>query len=294
MPIELEEEDILPIILKEIKYNDKYYLSPSFCDGHMVVYRKSKLRDIVGYLPKDVITPDEYIDIAFKLKNAGEKIVMKAHESEIFTDALPFLRLNGADVYSENGEILCDDTRIVEGLCEYVHLSQCAFSDTDTYGNDEVCKKLQSGEAAMGITWSGQLGVVCDEKAKNIDDLGFCTLSTAWNVTWSFAISSKCKDIELANKLLKYLRSPEVDVLAGEVSGAPVRRKSYISGGEKYPWYLCQLKMIENAKLLPDLLNAGDKNGVLYDEIHKAFRGEKTANSAMKEAKIRIKEIENK
>lgn len=293
-PLSFSCEDILPAIASEMSYKGGKFLSPSFCDGHMIVYRKSIVKEGIGReLPK-IITPQQYCETAKKLSISGYKIAMKAHNSEIFTDALPFLRMNGTGVYNEETyKIQCDCNQIIDGLKDYCKLKQYAFSDTDTYGNDEIVQKLQSKEATMAVTWSGQMGVVCDDNCIDKNDLGFSTFTTAWNVTWSFAISSKCKNKELANKFLKYLRSPENDALAGSVSGAPVRKSSYTKGFEKYPWYKCQMKMIGKAQALPDIKSAGEKNAILYEEIAAAFKGTKSSKDAMQSAATRIRKLED-
>lgn len=291
-PIDMEKEDILPVILEEIKYQDKTYLSPSFCDGHIIVYRKNIVKEVLGHELSDTITPKEYCEAAFKLHEAGYQIVMKADESEIFTDALPFLRMNGKDVYDDQGKIQCNCDEIIDGLNHYIELKKQAVDHTDTFGNEQVAEALKSKQASMGVTWSGQMGVVMAEDCLDKEELGFATFTTAWNVSWSFAINASCQRKNQANDLLNYLRSAKVDGLAGKGSGAPVRKGSYLDGMDQYPWYRCQLQMFSHAKLLPDLLFAGDKNGVLYHQIALAFAGKKTAQEAMKDAMKEIQSLE--
>ncbi len=286
-PLEFENEDILPVIAEEM-YSDKIpYLSPSFCDGHMIVYRKKEVKEILGKELAEVLTPQEYIEIAKCMNESERQIVMKADKSEIFTDAIPFMRMFGGAIYHPiTHEIQCDKQEVVDGLEQYCMLKEAAIDGTENCGNEEVVEALKTKKAIMGITWSGQLGVVSNEI--DCEELGFSTLSTAWNVTWSFAISSKSKHVEQSQKLLEYLRSTQVDEIVGRYSGAPVRASSYEKGKDLYPWYSCQLKMINNAKPLPDLLNAGEKNGILYQEIAEAFVGNKTASEAMKDAQAKI------
>lgn len=293
-PIEIEEEDILPAILREMKYENQTYLSPSFCDGHMIVYRKSILKEKYGRLFEDIISPEEYIKAAASLgsDNGMAPIAMKAHSSEIFTDALPFLRMEGQDVYDVNTlDVICNRTDIIKGLENYCNLRKFAPKDTDTYGNEQIAEAIQKKKAAMAITWSGQLGVVYNEACIEKEDLGFATFDTAWNVTWSFAVSANSQNKEKAKDLLRFLRSPQIDTIAGGYSGAPVRRQSYIDGMEQYPWYSCQLGMIENAKPIPNIKAAGDKNGVFYEEIANAFAGKKSPGEAMADAEYRINQI---
>ena len=93
--------------------------------------------------------------------------------------------------------------------------------------------------------------------------------------------------------LLEYLRSPQIDRIAGSVSGAPIRRSSYQQGMQTYPWYPCQLAMIETyAKPMPDCSRAGERNACLYEEIAQAFAGKKSALRAMQDAKERILAID--
>ncbi|MFT4143272.1 MAG: extracellular solute-binding protein [Mobilitalea sp.] len=294
-PLELEEEDILPVILQEMRFNNKIYLSPSFCDGHMIVYRKSILKEKYGKLFDNVITPDEYIKAATVLGSNSEMAAaaMKAHPSEIFTDALPFLRMDGTDVYDkESLRVTCNNSEVIRGLENYCELRKYAPIDTDTYGNEQIVDAIWQKKSAMAVTWSGQLGVVYTDSCVEKEDLGFTTFNTAWNVTWSFAISANSQNKEKAEKLLRFLRSPQIDKIAGAHSGAPIRRQSYIDGLSQYPWYECQLSMFDNAKPIPNIISAGNKNNVFYEEITNAFAGKKSAKEAMADAEYRINQID--
>ncbi len=284
--LDFEEEDILPVIAEEMKYKGKAYLSPSFCDGHMILYRKSELFRVLGKTFEHVITPQEYIETAKAYKEACGKqaVAMKADQSEIFTDALPFLRMYGGDVYDSRGIPVCGKKETVKGLQAYMELKAYAMKDTETFGNGEIASAIRENRAAMAVTWSGQMGEIFKEGCIESSDLGFCTFSTAWNVTWSFGICLSSGKKKAAEEFLKYLRSPEVDQKAGKKSGAPVRRASYLEGAGECPWFPVQQKMMELAKPLPCLSNAGEKNGVFYAKIFEAFTGKKTAEEAMKEA----------
>lgn len=293
--IDEHDSDILPIIAEEMKYNSRTYLSPSFCDGHMVVYRKSILKKYnIDF--ENVITVDELIHAVKTINNLPKDIkpiALKAHPSEIFLDALPYLRHSGIDIYDgKTYEINCNNEHIIDGLEKYLSLAAFAPSDTKNYGNNEIKEAIAKKQVAIGVTWSGQLGVVVDDGCIDPKDLGFATFNTAWNVTWSFAISSKSKNKVIAKELLQYLISKPVDKIVGEYCGAPVRRSSYIEGRNKYEWYRCQLKMIEEcAKPFPNIKNAGEKNSVLYEEIYKALTGEKDAKMALCDAQMRIDQI---
>lgn len=84
-----------------MQIDGKYYLYPSFCDGHMVLYRKSVVLDAIGKLPDRVISTDEYIQMvqACHQKNNMAGAALKAHPSEIFLDFIPYLRNEGVDAF---------------------------------------------------------------------------------------------------------------------------------------------------------------------------------------------------
>ncbi len=292
VPITFNRDNIPESIADEMYYNGKAYLSPSFCDGHMILFRKSIFEKENIKFSGQMISPDEYIDAAAKLYKSGYRIPMKAARSEIFTDAIVYMRMYGVDIYnSETHEIQCDSDEVIKGLEKYLSLKKYSFENTYKFGNDEVANVLRDGISPMGVTWSGQMGYLLDSRCRCKNDFGFATFSTAWNVTWSFAVTQASTQKEKADKFLEFLRSENVDKNAGAVSGAPVRKSNYISGMNEYPWYDCQMKMIDIANPLPDIKNAGDKNACLYDEIYNAFMGNKTAEQAMKDAAAAIRNL---
>ncbi|MDO4764838.1 MAG: extracellular solute-binding protein [Eubacteriales bacterium] len=282
--------DLKPLVTsvaEEMKYRDKIYLSPSFYDGHLVVYRKS----LLGKELPDKISPQEYIRLAKEMAKQGRPIAMKAHASEILTDALPFLRMEGAKIYDQNGKYCWYGDEAEKGLAEYCHLRQYAIVGTETYGNEEVANAIHRKEVPLAITWSGQMGVVVGKDCLEPEDLGFSALETGWNVTWSFAISVCSSNKEAAEKLLEYLRTPKVDEIVANYSGTPIREQTYEIGEKQQAWYAAQRKMMEVARAFPPVEKSGEKNGILYEEIYKAFIGQISPQTAIERAKSRIEAI---
>lgn len=286
-------EDILPVIAAEMQYEGKTYLSPSFCDGHIVTYRKSALKKVLGRTFDNMITPQEFAEAAYLLaKETGKPAVaLKASVAEIFTDALPFLRMNGVDPYCGT-KADCNRKEVIEGLEAYCGLKKIALAGCDTFGNDEVAAAIRENKVPLATTWSGQMGVVYTDDCVQKEDIGFAAFTTGWNVSWSFAVSQNSTQKKEAEKFLAFLRSAQVDKIAGDVSGSPVRLCNYKAEDDEHPWYACQLKMFEKAAPLPDMPFAGDKNGIFYQEISNAFTGKKTPAQAMKDAQEAINRIE--
>ncbi|HIW21752.1 MAG TPA: extracellular solute-binding protein [Candidatus Dorea intestinavium] len=284
----IDLSDVVPKIVKELKIKDELYLFPSFCDGHIIVYRSDIIESVIGKKLNNVITPFEYLELSKLLHEKNESIVMKADKSEIFTDALPFLRMHKKDVYNKEGHCQCDNEEIIKGLEEYCTLKRYAIKDTERCGNKEVCEAIRSGKAAMGVTWSGQMAEVMKEGCKNPEKLGFSTFTTSWNTTWSFAVNKRSEKKELVMKILQYLKNPSVDKIISEYSGVPIRKDSYENDKGSHSWYKTELEMLNISNTLPMVSDMGEKNAILYEAIYEAFIGEKKAKEALKEACYRI------
>ena len=275
----------LPGLENDLYYKGKPYLAPSFFDGHILVYRKNA---VGGNWPVR-LTPAEYIERLQRLYEAGKRdfLAIKAHPSEIFTDALPFLRMYGKDVYDEKGRVQCDSSEVVAGLATYCGLRKYAPEDTGNYGNEEILKKMQKGKAAVAVTWSGQMGILCNEGCYQSEDLGFSVLTTSWNTVWSFGINKRSRQIPACCDFLTYLCSEAVELRVSEVSGTPLHEKFYVQQ-PLYPWSQCLQEMVRLARPLPYMENASAKNAVFYRNIAEAFVGRVSPAEAMAAAKAEI------
>ncbi|MFV0440366.1 MAG: ABC transporter substrate-binding protein [Lachnospirales bacterium] len=281
---EYDFSDIPSRIEEEMKIDNQTFLSPSFCDGHMIVYKKDLVKDDV----KEILNVDEYIKI---VKNIGKKgntkpLVLKGHVSEIFLDALPFLRSSDEKdiLYKEKDNVVCNFENMKAGLEKYLSLKTFAHENSINFGNNELIDAFLEKDTAICSIWSGQLGIL-NSKYESKDNLGYATFDTAWNVTWSFAITKKCKNKKVAESLLSYLRGKEIDKLVGEYCGCPIRISNYKENSKGYGWYDLQLKMIENAKPIIDLCDTRDKLDIIYGVINETFKGDITVDEAIEKVK---------
>lgn len=282
-----DEMDITEVVRDEMKIDGKKYLYPSFCDGHIVLYRKSMIEPVYGKINKKSITTDEYLDIARKYYKETSKpsVAMKAHESEIFLDILPFIRNEGIEPFDENTHMpQLDDIGCLNALNKYLELKSYAVSGTENFANDEVRKAFQNKEVPMTITWGGQLGMVMDENCIDKEDVGFLALNTSWNVTWSFGVSKASSRKDKAMRLLEYLTSKEVDRYVGSYAGSPVRKSTYEADKDNYPWYEIHYDLVTKyAKPLPKMLNAGKLMDPIYKGVYSVFTDKALPASALKE-----------
>jgi multiple sugar transport system substrate-binding protein len=290
-----DEADIVPAIREEMRVDGVCYMYPSFCDGHFVLYRKSAVQEALGRPMPDVVTTDELREAAFRCHGVQgmHGIVLKAHPSEILLDVLPYFRQEGVELFDPRTHRPDFNREAgVRALEKYLALRDIAPKETGTFGNDEVREAFQQKRAAFAVTWGGQLGVVLDDRCLEPEDVGFCVLRTAWNVTWGFAVNARSARKELANDLLGHLASREVDRLVGAWCGSPVRRSTYEADGGKYRWYAAHLDLIERyAKPLPQMKDAGARLDALYRALAAAFRDECSPGEALARAERDILDL---
>ena len=289
MPLQHDlPEGLLPTVYEELFDQGTRYLTPSFCDGHVFVYRKPYVNRTLS----DVVSPEEIIRIAHEAPESMDGIALKAAPSEIFLDVLPYLRAAGVTLFDETGIRDFRTEQAVQALASYCALQACAPNNTGAFANDEVRTALQDGSVAGAVTWGGQLGFVMDPKAmKNPEELGFAAVKGAWNVTWSFAVNAQSANPALSDALLAHLCRPEVDRIVGAYAGSPLFLSTYEQDEERYPWYRAHRRLLTDiAEPLPKRDDTGALMAPLYEAFTNAFTGNCTPEEAIHLAYERMRE----
>lgn len=265
------DEDVLAKIQLEMAVEGISYLRPSFCDGHMLVYRRG---GSLGTLPEKL----SILDVLSMLEEKAlhGQFALKAHPSEIFLDMLPYFRAHHVDPVDVQGNVVLSEEAFQEVLGSYKKAMTFAPKDTMTFGNVDIAKRLQDGRALMAVTWGGQLGEVTTKDCEKVEDLGYAALEESWNVTWSFGINEKSREKELAEEVLALLTSKEVDLLVGRRCGNPTRKSSFLKDRERYPWYGTLEKMIEEAELLPFHKALPETLGIMTKRILEGMEEERS------------------
>lgn len=288
------DKDILKSIREEMYYENKQYLMPSFCDGHLLTYRKSKLDSSIA----SRVSLNKIIE---QIKNSNEindndtyPIVLKAHPSEIFLDLLPYLRAAGCEPFSDLGEPQFNNNMALEGIKNYLEMIKYAPKDTLLFDNDRVREAIQNRDSIFAVTWGGQMGAVMDERCKDKNDIGFAILDESWNVTWSFGINNNSNSKELALKVMEELTSKDIDIEVGRICGNPTRYSSFKEDENKYPWYSLAKEMIESSKPLPSFPLLSDFIGVFSKYMVEIVNERIEIVDALKEATNEMNRLKNK
>lgn len=280
-PEDYDYPDILPSIRSEIELEGNHYLLPSFCDGHILLYRSSQLNEELD----EVVSIEKLIQ-AVKTNTTDDKdtFILKAHPSEIFLDFLPYLRNEGTDAFDDQGLPLFNTSAGYAALQKYQDLKKYCAKNVSDFGNKEVLDVIQRDQCKLGVSWGGQIGRIMNGLCLNPDDIGFAALETSFNTTWSFGLNHLCQDQQSAADFLQYITSKEVDKAVGAFCGNPTRRSSFLADQAKYRWYPVVLSMFERAKPLPHLPNTGQLIGIVTEEIVKSFQGEISPKEALERA----------
>lgn len=283
--------DIMASIREEIELNNDKYLLPSFCDGHILLYRKSQLNEI----PPEVVSIDELRQAVINnIDHSKDTFVLKAHPSEIFLDFLPYLRNEGIDAFDKTGLPLFNRPSGYAALEKYIAMKKYCPNNVAEFGNRQVLDFIQKNKCKLGVSWGGQLGQIMNKGCINPGDIGFASLETSWNTSWSFGINHLCKKQEAAEEFLQYISSKEIDKAVGDYCGNPTRRSSFLAGQQEYRWYPVVYNMLKRTKPLPHLSNTGQLIAIMTNEIVKAFNNDITAKEALQQAYQQIVNLDIK
>ncbi len=259
------DQDIIKSISEEMFYKGQQYLMPSFCDGHLLTYRKSVLRK---ELPAS-ISVSQVLEEVQHLESAQSMtpIVLKAHPSELFLDILPYLRAEGCEPFSEDGKPQINTINCKKGIEKYMSLASYGPIVLSLYDNDRVREAIQKKKCVFAVTWGGQMGAVMDERCIDSDDIGFAALKESWNVTWSFGINNMTENNSLAIEVMKRLTVPKIDREVGKICGNPTRLSNFEADKDIYSWYPLAKEMITTARPIPSFPLLADFIGIMTEAL---------------------------
>lgn len=284
-----DASDVFPSIREECQFTgadgvSKQFVMPLFTDGHIVFYRS----DLVS-LP-EVIAPSQWHTYlqALTLPDGVHPFAMKAHNSEIFLDFLPYFWDFGAQLWDDKGNALFNSEAGAKALDYYASLRKYCPGNTDTFGNGEILDAINTGKVAIITSWGGQAAGIFDNKNNtNAASIKTAALQNAWNATWGVTIPAKAKDEKAAQTLavLMQLMGKDGDAKVTRIAGSPVRISSYSEQEkQKYPWLHSQQALLENCRMLPVDPAFGAYLDGLYSGVYKTFTGKESATSALADA----------
>lgn len=279
-------EDVLKSIREEMCYKGQQYLLPSFCDGHMVLYRRPAFVQAFN----SVVTP---MDIKSTLEKEFDKtmapFVLKAHPSEVFLDVLPYFRAYDVEPFDAEGQPAFNTEAGYQAVKSYKAMLLYCPSDTLSYGNDEVKNAIQQKACVVGITWGGQLGAVMKHPCLDPETISFSVLKKPWNVTWSFGLNRKSQKQDLAVEVMQLLTIKEIDKQVGRICGNPTRYSNFDADRKRYSWYTQVQHMIENYVPLSSFPQLPEAIGIVTEALTNILEDKVTVEQGLSSADQEIR-----
>jgi len=282
-------DEVLSIVNDEAHYAGQRYMIPLFTDGHVLLYAP----DCVD-IRTDTVDVRQMRTLAAnaQVPDGQHAIALKAHPSEIFLDWLPYLYAEGGCVLDDAMQPAFNTDAGRQALAHYLALRDYAPANTHDYDNAAIADALRQGTVTMAVTWGGQAApIYLSDGSVAPDRYRVAALHTPWNATWGAAIPANQPATSQQTALTNLLRlnTPTLDVQVITAAGSPVRASSYSAENiAQYPWLAAQKHLLETAQLLPKHPQIGAVLGALFDNVYRAFRGEKTPSQALADAENAI------
>ena len=275
------QEDIIPSVAAECRYQDQAYLLPLFTDGHILFYLEACF-DWEDEVP--VVSTREIGALAQRAhhppKHTG--LALKADASEIFTDWLPYLWEAGGRLFDDAGQPDIAHPTNVEALAYYISLQAYCPPDTAHYGNAEIAEVIRQGEAALVATWGGQAAPLFPPGKPS--PYRAAVFPKPWNATWGVGIPANqppSRQMQALSALMQVM-GPITDVAVIRTAGSPVRESTYTPEAlAQHPWLAAQRAMLDRAQPLPSDPRLGLFLGDLYTYVHRAFTHAMTPEAAL-------------
>lgn len=281
-----------------VTYNGKIWGIVRAMSTKVFIYNKKLFEENNVKVPT---TWDELLEAAKKIYNPNEGIYGIAMAGKKFVSTVTqfqqYLYANDGRIVDENGEVVINNENGVEALNFYVELSKYAQPGILEWKREDLIKLFETGKVGMYIDHVHN-ALKAIEKGV---DVGFFLIPGGPSstkpystviVTDSIAISSQCKEKELAIKFMEYMTSfekqAEWDLKLGFVP--PMIKEKELPEFQKWYWK----PYIEVIKYgYPEAVNIKDWEGVqevVLEAIHSVLLGVADAQSALDQA-ARIIEI---
>lgn len=314
-----EAADLLPAADAEGRRGGRRFMLPLFSDGHLLFYRKDLVRlgaesgasagpagpaaagpgagAAAAAQPGEAAAATPIVSpldlprlaggLAASLPPGMRPLALKAHQSEIFLDFLPYLRAAGGDIADADGRPAFAGAAGIRALELYVGLKALCPEGTGAYGNAEIAAALREGRVAMAVSWGGQAAAVMDPEGPFADRLAAAVLRPAWNATWGLSVPANLPrgEAEESLRLLYEAMGPAADREVARLAGSPVRASSYAPAElSRLPWLAAQRAMLESAGRLPEEAAKARWIGPLAGAVQAAFAGRASPREALEQA----------
>lgn len=289
------DDDIIPATTTICKVGNDVYLAPYFGNVTVMMYNK-KLLESAGYTADKLTTWEDIMNVAKAANAAGKKgfLIRGGSPDNIVSDFLPHLLAQGGWVVDSNNKPTVNTPEFKAAMEEYLALYKLG----DTMDKDDIVAAIDNGDAAMGQGWPGWYVPKADSNAS------YTVIPTKLNASakeyntsvygvWTVGICNNSQNKELAEKLLEYIMSPDVQLASIDNGGVPCRfsclqNKDVLA---KYPHLQIVCNALQSGTYRPVIEQWNDFTTILGTEMDNIIQGTKTLDAGLADAQSQLETL---
>jgi len=269
--------DYNPNLIQMITSEGKLYGLPTFIQLPLMVYNNELLK-AEGL--KEPRTWEETLTVARHFHDKGTGIALPAKQGQAAVDVFTSLmRSNRGNYYSSDGKFVLNSPANVETAQFWKELNAVAMNGSATWHFDEVTKAVQSGQAPIGFTISGQVGGLEDDGISSVaGKIGYAPLPYSKEPygtlsVWNWCVTADSKHPAEAYRLAAWLTSKQTEKAMSLKDGQVAGRQSLFTDPElvdKYPFFPAigdAMKQSDSQPLTPEAPKLMDKLQVVLSSI---------------------------
>jgi len=269
--------DYNPNLIQMITSEGKLYGLPTFIQLPLMVYNNELLETEGLKAPR---TWEETLAVARHFHEKGTGIALPAKQGQAAVDVFTSLmRSNGGNYYSTDGKFTLNGSANVETAQFWKELNAVAMNGSATWHFDEVTKAVQSGQAPIGFTISGQVGGLEDDGISSVaGKIGYAPLPYSKEPygtlsVWNWCVTADSKHPAEAYRLAAWLTSKQTEKAMSLKDGQIAGRQSLFTDSElvdKYPFFPAigdAMKQSDSQPLTPEAPKLMEKLQVVLSSI---------------------------
>jgi multiple sugar transport system substrate-binding protein len=288
---EVDIDDFVPMLLELARVNGKPYGLPRNIDVRLLHYRT----DIIETAPQ---TWDELLETARRVnRDRLNGFVFPGRESGLFGTFFELAEMAGARLFSDDltPDIENDGGRWALSLMRTLYKGGLVPREIPEWHYDKVHEYFRAGHAAMVGDWPGYYGLYKDPSLSKIHDrfavsiypMGPAGTSLAYGGGHTFGLTQRGANNPNAIELLRFLTSPEQQLVEARNGCVPVRKsvmrrmQDEADADNRVRLGLLEKVITDHILIPPKFENYPQVEEVLWHTVQRAYLGDIEIDNAL-------------
>ncbi|MCJ8013510.1 extracellular solute-binding protein [Paenibacillus sp. KQZ6P-2] len=306
---EEELQDLSPVLVELARVNGGLMSIPRNFDARLLFYRRDRFAEL------GLQVPDSWEELMETVKRATAAgytgFVYPGKESGLFGTFFELLMSEGGKLFDEKLQSAFNSTAGIKVLKYLKELYQQGLTPANLpdMHYDEVSESFRNGDSLMVADWPGYFGLLSDPACQVANCYGLALLpkgSTGKRAVYcgshSFAVTTASCNPQKAVQLLKYLTSPERQMIDADSGHVPVRfsvmdrQKGISQPGtiEALRWQFLEETMAKSVVIPPKFAEYPETEDILWNALRACIKGDLSEEQALKQAEDEINMIVRK